>query len=167
MNCRSLITSSSIMTLRPALPSIFVMVSMAMFLRGMIDYTEQFQVLVQRLQKGRYLHRAPTHHVVDLYHFAQALDLFGVIEVTQIPLDSLVYLLTGKLVPARRGLSRTGARAYSHHVLRVLTDRLASSSCDSEEIAPSMNATSSPAREFFVLSAFMCLNSTTFFHSSR
>src|SRR5215208_3451530 len=122
MNCRSLITSSSIMTLRPALPSIFVMVSMAMFLRGMIDYTEQFQVLVQRLQKGRYLHRAPTHHVVDLYHFAQALDLFGVIEVTQIPLDSLVYLLTGKLVPARRGLSRTGARAYSHHVLRVLTD---------------------------------------------
>src|SRR5215208_989011 len=122
MNCRFLTSSSSIKTLRPALPSIFVMVSIAMFLLGMLDDTEQFQILVQRLNKGRYLHRAPAHHVVDLYHLAQALDLFAVVEVTQIPSDPLVYLLAGKLVPARRRLARTGACAYSHHVLGVLTD---------------------------------------------
>src|SRR5215208_5204232 len=44
---------------------------------------------------------------------------------------------------------------------------LTSSACDSDEIAPSMNATSSPASEFFVLSAFTYLNSTTLFHLSR
>src|SRR5215218_8169334 len=122
MNCKSLTSSSSIVTLRPALPSIFVMVSIAMFLLGMFEDTEQFQILVQRLQEGRHLHRAPAHHVVDTYHLAQALDLFAVVEVTQIPSDSLVYLLAGELVPARRRLARTGARSYSHHVLGVLTD---------------------------------------------
>src|SRR5215217_6564176 len=120
MNCRSLTSSSSIVTFRPALPSIFVMVSIAMLLRGMLDDTEQFQVLVQRLQEGRSLHRAPAHHVVNLYHLAQALYLFTIVKVTQIPPDSFVNLLTGKLVPARRRLARTGARAYSHHVLGVL-----------------------------------------------
>src|SRR5829696_7473666 len=122
MNCRSSTASSSIMTLRPALPSIFVMVSIAMFLLGMLDDTEQFQILVQRLQKGRHLHWAPTHHIVETYHLAQVLDLFGVVEVTQVPPDPLVQLLAGKLIPARRRLTRTGARAYSHHVLGVLTD---------------------------------------------
>src|SRR5215210_5450504 len=122
MNCRSLTSSSSIKTLRPALPSIFVMVSIAMFLRGMLDYTEQFQVLVPRLNKGRYLHRAPVHHVVDPNYLVKALDLFSVVEVTQIPLNPLVQLLADELVPARRRLTRTGARAYSDHTLGVLTD---------------------------------------------
>src|SRR5215208_3184475 len=122
MNWWFLTSSSSIKTLRPALPSIFVMVSIAMFLLGMLDDTEQFQILVQRLNKGRHLHRAPAHHVVDTYHLVKARYLFSVIEVTQIPPDPLVQLLTGKLVPARRRLTRTGARAYSHHVLGVLTD---------------------------------------------
>src|SRR5215212_11715607 len=122
MNCRSSTTSSSITTLRPALPSIFVMGSIAMFLRGMLDDTEQIQVLVQRLQEGRRLHGAPAHHVVDLYDLVEPLDLFAVVEVTQIPPDSLVYLLAGKLVPARRRLACTGARTYSNHVLGVLTD---------------------------------------------
>src|SRR5680860_129001 len=98
MNCRSLTSSSSITTLRPALPSIFVMVSIAMLLRGMLDDTEQFQVLVQRLHKGRYLHRAPAHHVVNLYHLVESLDLFAVVEVTQIPSDSFVHLLADELV---------------------------------------------------------------------
>src|SRR5215213_7563046 len=120
MNCRSLTSSSSIVTLRPALPSIFVMVSIAMFLRGMLDDTEQFQVLVQRLQEGRHLHRASAHHVVNLYHLVEPLDLFAVVEVTQVPPDPLVYLLTNKLISACRGLSRAGARTYGHHVLRVL-----------------------------------------------
>src|SRR5829696_3738289 len=122
MNCRFLTSSSSIKTLRPALPSIFVMVSIAMFLLGMLDDTEEIQILVQRLNKGGHLHRAPTHHVVDTYHLVKVLDLFSVVEVTQIPPDPLVYLLTDELVPARRRLTRTGARAYSHHVLGVLTD---------------------------------------------
>src|SRR5215203_939761 len=122
MNCKSSTALSSIRTLRPALPSIFVMVSIAMFLLGMLADTEQFQMLVQRLQKGRHLHRAPSHHVVDTYHFIESLDLFAVVEVTQIPPDSLVQLLADELVPARRRLSRTGARAYCHHVLGVLTD---------------------------------------------
>src|SRR5215208_2737739 len=122
MNCRSLTSSSSIKTLRPALPSIFVMVSIAMFLGGMLDDTEQFQILVQRLNKGRHLHRAPSHLVVDTYHLVKALYLFSVVEVTQIPPDPLVQLLADELVPARRRLSRTGVRAYSHHVLGVLTD---------------------------------------------
>src|SRR5918994_6865774 len=122
MNCKSLTSSSSIMTLRPALPSIFVMVSIAIFLRGMLDDTEEFQILVQRLNKGRCLHRAPAHHIVDLYYLAQALDLFCVVEVTQIPPYSFVYLLAGKLVAARRRLTRTGARPYGYHVLGVLTD---------------------------------------------
>src|SRR5215211_1376918 len=101
MNCRSSTASSPIMTLRPALPSIFVMVSIAMFLLGMLADTEQFQILVQRLQKGRHLHRAPAHHVVDTYHSVKSLYLFSVVEVTQIPSDPLVQLLTGKLVPDR------------------------------------------------------------------
>src|SRR5215208_2561906 len=122
MNCRFLTSSSSIKTLRPALPSIFVIVSIAMFLGGMLADTKQFQVLVQRLQKGRHLHRAPTHHIVDLYYLVEALDLFAVIEVTQIPPDPLVQLLADELVPARRRLTRTGARANSYHVLGVLTD---------------------------------------------
>src|SRR5215211_762270 len=122
MNCRFLASSSSIKTLRPALPSIFVMVSIAMFLLGMLDDTEQFQILIQRLNKGRYLHRAPAHHVVDLYHLVKALDLLAVIEVTKIPPDPLVQLLADELVPARRRLACTGARAYSHHVLGVRTD---------------------------------------------
>src|SRR5215210_4567870 len=109
MNCKSLTSSSSIVTLRRALPSILVMVSIAMFLRGMFDDTEQFQVLVQRLNKGRHLHRAPAHHVVDLYHLAQALDLFAVVEVTQVPSDSFVQLLADELVAARRRLTRAGA----------------------------------------------------------
>src|SRR5215213_7300649 len=109
MNCRSLTSSSSIVTLRPALPSIFVMASIAIFLRGMLDDTEQFQILVQSLQKGRHLHRAPAHHVVDTYHLVKALYLFSVVEVTQIPSDPLVQLLTGKLVPDRGRLTRTGA----------------------------------------------------------
>src|ERR671912_2124858 len=112
MNCRFLTSSSSIVTLRPALPSIFVMVSIAMFLLGMLDDTEQFQILVQRLKKGRHLHRTPAHHVVDLYYLVKALDLFSVVEVTQIPPDSLVQLLAGELIPARRRLTRTCARAY-------------------------------------------------------
>src|ERR671910_769712 len=114
MNCRSSTASSSIKTLRPALPSIFVMVSIAMFLLGMLADTEQFQKLVQRLNKGRYLHRAPTHHVVDTYHLAQALDLPSVVEVTQIPPDPLVQLLADELVPARRRLTRTGALPLRH-----------------------------------------------------
>src|SRR5215211_656260 len=122
MNCRFLTSSSSIKTLRPALPSIFVMVSIAMFLLGMFDDTEQFQILVQRLNKGGHLHRAPSHLVVDTYHLVKALYLLAVIEVTQIPPNSFVYLLTGKLVAARRRLTRTGACANSHHVLGVLTD---------------------------------------------
>src|SRR5215207_4179107 len=122
MNCKSSTALSSIRTLRPALPSIFVMVSMAMFLRGMLDDTELFQVLVQRLQEGRRLHRAPAHHVVDLYHLVEPLYLFAIIEVTQVPPDSFVDLLAGKLVPTRRRLACTGARTYRHHVLRVLTD---------------------------------------------
>src|SRR5215203_1468818 len=122
MNCRFLTSSSSIKTLRPALPSIFVMVSIAMFLLGMLDDTELFQILVHRQNKGRHLHRAPAHHVVDTYHLVKALNLFAVIEVTQIPPNSFAYLLAGKLVPARRRLTRTGARANSHHVLGVLTD---------------------------------------------
>src|SRR5215216_4145 len=122
MNCRSLTSSSSINTLRPALPSIFVMVSIAMFLRGMVGDFEQFQILVQRLYEGRYLHRAPAHHIVDLYNLVEPLDLFSVVEVTQVPPYSFVYLLAGKLVPARRWLTRTGARAYGHQVLGVLTD---------------------------------------------
>src|SRR5215217_1795208 len=122
MNCRFLTSSSSIVTLRPALPSIFVMVSIAMFLLGMLYDTEQFQILLQRLYEGRHLHRAPAHHVVDTYHLAQALYLFSVVKVTQIPPDPLVQLLADELVPARRRLTRTGARAYSHHVLGVLTD---------------------------------------------
>src|SRR5215213_8406070 len=122
MNSRSLTSSSSITTLRPALPSIFVMVSIAMFLLGMLDDTAQFQILVQRLYEGRYLHRAPAHHVVDLYHLVESLDLFAVVEVTQIPSDPLVQLLADELVAARRRLTRAGARAYSHHVLGVLTD---------------------------------------------
>src|SRR5215204_3588416 len=81
MNCRSLSASSSIMTFRPALPSILVMVSIVMFLLGMLDDTE----------------------------------------VTQIPPDSLVHLLADELVAARRGLPRTGARAYRHHVPCVLS----------------------------------------------
>src|SRR5215212_7535272 len=50
INCRSLTTLSSIMTLSPALPSIFVMVSITIFLLGilLIDI-EQVQVLLQRL----------------------------------------------------------------------------------------------------------------------
>src|SRR5215204_4532074 len=99
MNCRSLTTSPSIKTLRPALPSIFVMVSIVMFLRGMIDDTEQFQIIVQRLQERRHLHRAPTHHVINLNHLVESPDLFAVIEVTQVPLNSFVYLLAGKLIP--------------------------------------------------------------------
>src|SRR5215218_964331 len=122
MNCRFLTSSFSIVTLRPALPSIFVMVSIAMFLLGMLDDTEQFQILVQSLNKGGNLHRAPAHHIVDTYHLAQALYLFSVVKVTQIPPDPLVQLLADELVPARRRLTRTGARAYSHHVLGVLTD---------------------------------------------
>src|ERR687897_2333466 len=122
MNSRSLTSSSSIKTLRPALPSIFVIVSIAMFLGDMLADTKQFQVLVQRLQKGRHLHRAPTHHIVDLYYLVEPLDLFAVVKVTQVPPYSFVYLLVGKLVPARRRLAGTGARAYSHHVLGVLTD---------------------------------------------
>src|SRR5918995_486559 len=122
MNCRSSTASSSITTFRPALPSIFVMVSIAMFLRGMSDDTVQFQILVQRLQEGWHLHRASAHHVIDLYHLTQVLDLFAVVEVTQVPSDPLIYLLAGKLVPARRRLARTGARAYSHHVPGVLAD---------------------------------------------
>src|SRR5215208_8215495 len=122
MNCRSLTSSSSIKTLRPALPSIFVMVSIAMFLGGMLDDTEQFQILVHRLYKSRHLHRAPSHLVVDTYHLVKALYLFSVVEVTQIPPDPLVQLLADELIPARRRLTRTGARAYSHHVLGVLTD---------------------------------------------
>src|SRR5215203_1443902 len=122
MNCRFLTSSSSINTLRPALPSIFVMLSIAMFLLGMLDDTEQFQILVQRLNKSRYLHRAPAHHIVDLYNLVEPLDLFSVVEMTQIPPYSFVYLLAGKLVPARRRLTRTGARAYSHNVLGVRTD---------------------------------------------
>src|SRR5829696_5664101 len=122
MNCKSLTSSSSIVTLRPALPSIFVMVSIAMFLLGMLADTEQFQILVQRQYEGRHLHRAPTHHVVDTYHLVKALYLFSVVEVTQIPSDPLVQLLADELVPARRRLTRTGARTYSHHVLGVLTD---------------------------------------------
>src|SRR5215203_183201 len=122
MNCRFLTSSSSIKTLRPALPSIFVMVSMAMFLLGMLDDTEQFQILVQRQYKSRYLHRASSYHVVDLYHLVKALDLFSVVEVTQVPPYSFVYLLADELVPARRRLTRTGARANSHYVLGVLTN---------------------------------------------
>src|SRR5215208_2835899 len=122
MNCRSSTISSSIMTLSPALPSIFVMVSMAMFLRGMLDDTEQFQILVQRLQEGRRLHRAPAHHVVNLYHLVELLDLFAVIEVTQIPLDSFVYLLASKSIADCRRLACAGARTYRHHVLGILTD---------------------------------------------
>src|SRR5829696_1655515 len=122
MNCKSSTALSSIRTLRPALPSIFVMVSIAMFLLGMLADTEQFQMLVQRLQKGRHLHRAPSHHVVDTYHLIESLDLFAVVEVTQIPPDPLIQLLADELVPARRRLTRTGARAYSHDVLGVLTD---------------------------------------------
>src|SRR5215208_6159550 len=122
MNCRFLTSSFSIVTLRPALPSIFVMVSIAMFLLGMLDDTEQFQILVQSLNKGGHLHRASSYHVVDLYHLVKTLDLFSVVEMTQIPPNSFVYLLTGKLVPARRRLTRTGARADSYHVLGVLTD---------------------------------------------
>src|SRR5215207_1644078 len=122
MNCRSSTASSSIKTLRPALPSIFVMVSIAMFLLGMFDDTEQFQILVQRLNKGGYLHRASSYHVVYLYHLVEPLDLFAVVKVTQIPPDPLVQLLADELVPARRRLTRTGARPYSHHVLGVLTD---------------------------------------------
>src|SRR5215217_8065744 len=121
MNSRFLTSSSSIVTLRPALPSIFVMVSIAMFLGGMLDDTKQFQVLVQRLQKGRHLHRAPTHHIVDLNYLVEPLDLFAVVKVTQVPPYSFVYLLAGKLIPARRRLTRTGTCAYSHHVLGVLT----------------------------------------------
>src|SRR5829696_6716234 len=98
MNWRFMTSSSSIKTLRPTLPSIFMMVSIAMFLRGMLDDTEQFQILVERLYKGRHLHRAPAHHVVDTYHLFKALDLSSVVEVTQIPPDPLVQLLTGKLV---------------------------------------------------------------------
>src|SRR5215218_10508719 len=122
MNCKSLTTSSSITTLSPALPSIFVMVSIAMFLRGMLDDTEQFQVLVQRLQEGRHLHRASSHHVVNLYHLIELLYLFLVIEMSQIPLDPLVYLLASKSIAACRRLSCTGARSYRDHVLGILTD---------------------------------------------
>jgi hypothetical protein len=49
----------------------------------MLDDTEEMQILVQRLQKGRHLHRAPAHHVVDLYHLVELPDLFAIIEVTQ------------------------------------------------------------------------------------
>src|SRR5215203_4639309 len=122
MNCRSLTSSSSIKTLRLALPSIFVMVSIVRFLRGMLADTKQFQVLVQRLQEGRHLHRAPAHHVVDVYDLVELLDLFAVVEVTQVPPDSFVKLLADELVAARRRLTRTRARAYSHHVVGVLTD---------------------------------------------
>src|SRR5215211_9115739 len=92
MNCRSLTTSSSITTFRPALPSILAMVSITMFLLGMLDDAEEFQILIQRLQKGGYLHRASANHVIDLYHLVERLDLFAIIETTQVPSDSLVYL---------------------------------------------------------------------------
>src|SRR5215204_4217360 len=121
MNCRFLTASPSIMTLSPALPSIFVMVSIIMFLLCMLGNAEHLKVLLQYLQKGRHLHRASAHHVINLDHLVESFDLFAIIEVTQVPSNSFVYLLAGKLIPACRGLSCTGARTYRHDIFRVLS----------------------------------------------
>src|SRR5215212_7766405 len=91
-----------------------------MFVLRMLRDVEKFQILAQRLQEGRYLHRTSPHHVIHLYHLVEFPHLRPVIEVAQVPPDPLVYLLVDKLVATRRWLSRAGAGAYSHHVSRVL-----------------------------------------------
>src|SRR5215208_1236681 len=113
-------SSSSMTTSRPALPSIFVMASIDMFVLRMLRDVEKIQVLVQRLQKGRHLHRASPHHVIHLYHVVEFPHLRPVIEVAQVPPDPLVYLLADKLVATRRWLSRACAGAYRHHISRVI-----------------------------------------------
>src|SRR5687768_1545987 len=97
MNCRSLTVSSSMKTLRPALPSILVMASITMFVLAMPVHTEQVEVLLHRLQEGWHLHRASAYHVVDLYHLVEPPDLFAVVEVTQVPSDPFVNLLICEL----------------------------------------------------------------------
>src|SRR5918912_3249493 len=121
MNRRSLTASFSMTTASPASPSIFVMASILISLLCTLRDVELLQVLVQRLQEGRHLHRASPHHVVDLYHVVEFPHLWSVVEMAHVPSDSLVQLLANELIAACRGLSRTGASAYRHYVSCVLS----------------------------------------------